>query len=250
MGVSAGAPERRLGLIGCGRIGQPVVDAWQAGALPGWQVAGVLVRTPRGTACAGWTTEADAFFAQPYDLILETAGPQALARHGTRALAASDVWSVSAAALADADLHAALATAGHAAGHRLRLVSGAIAGLDGVAMAAVDPQADLQLDIDLPPGPEPAGAVFAGPVREGALRFPNQLNVAVAAALAGPGLDRARLVVRRPGPVPAHRLALHAAGRFGTVEAAVVPRVGPGVHPVAASLIANLRRELQVVWAG
>jgi aspartate dehydrogenase len=91
---------------------------------------------------------------------------------------------------------------------------------------------------------------FSGSVREAALRFPDGVNVAVAAALAGPGLDRTRIDVMQPGPVPRHRLALTVRSRFGTTGAWSEPRVAPGVHPVAACLIAALRRELQTVWAG
>lgn len=243
---------KRFGLIGCGRIGAPVVQAWRAGTLPGWELAGVLQRQPRdpGGGVAG-TADAQVFFAQPLDLVVETAGPAALAEHGERALACADVWSVSAAALADAQLHARLEAAGRASGHRLRLVSGAIAGLDGVAMAAAaDPQAELRLELDLPPGPGERRVVFEGTVREAAARYPGSVNVAAAAALAGPGLDAARIVLSHPGPVPRHRLALVAEGRAGRVEAATEPQLGAGVHPVAACLVAMLRRELQTVWAG
>lgn len=241
---------RRLGLIGCGRIATPILEAWLNGELPGWTITGVLARGVHTVGTLRSTDNADAFFAEPYDLIVETAGPLALAAHGARALAVADVWTVSAAALADAGLLDALQTAGRQAGHRLRVVPGAIAGLDGVAMVSVDPDAVLQLDIDLMPGDGPRALVFSGTVREAAARYPNSVNVAVAAALAGPGVDRARIQVSHPGAVPQHQLALAATSRYGTVRASVEPLVGPGVHPVAASLIAALRRELLTVWVG
>jgi aspartate dehydrogenase len=108
----------------------------------------------------------------------------------------------------------------------------------------------LSLDIELRPGPEPAQDRFEGSVREAARRFPDSVNVAAAAALAGPGLDAARIRVRHPGPVARNRLALHAEGRFGTVTAEVRPRVAPGVHPVAASVIAALRQASAPIWVG
>jgi aspartate dehydrogenase len=243
-------PERRLGIIGFGRIALPVVDCWSDGGLPGWTVAGVLARGSRQRGCVRSTDDADDFFSQPFDLIIEAAGPAALAAHGERALGVADVWTVSAAALADARLFDALRAAGVRAGHRLRVMPGAIAGLDGVAMAAVDPAAELLLDIDLVPGPGPRALVFTGSVREAALRYPDSVNVAAAAALAGPGLDRARIQVFHPGPVPRHRLALSATSCFGSVHASVEPLRGPGVHPVAASLIAALRAESRTIWSG
>ena len=245
-----GTPVRRLGLIGCGGIAMPVIEAWRSGGLPGWEIAGVLARHARTIGPLQATDVADAFFALPLDLVIDTAGPQALAAHGVRALAVADVWTVGAAALADAALLRALEHAGRQAGHRLRVMPGAIAGLDGVAMAAVDPLAVLQLDIDLMPSAQSPGRVFSGSVREAAVRFPHHVNVAVAAALAGPGLDASRIDVHQPGAVPVHRLGLTATSCYGTVRAAVEPRVGLGVHPVAACIVAALRRELATVWVG
>ena len=75
-------------------------------------------------------------------------------------------------------------------------------------------------------------------------------RLAAAAALAGPGLDAAHIRVTRPGPTPSNRLALVSEGAYGTVSAQVVPRVAPGVHPVAASILAALRQHRTVVWVG
>jgi aspartate dehydrogenase len=180
---------------------------------------------------------------------VEVAGPSALAMHGARALALADVWTVSGTALADDRLLRDLESVGRASGHRLRLVSGAIAGLDGVAAAAVDPSMRLTLKIDLPPGDAPPGPLFKGTVREAAQRFPDGVNVAVAAALAGPGLDGTTIEVSNPGAAK-HRLSLGAESRFGWLSTWSEPRLAPGVHPVAACLNAALRRELQTVWVG
>lgn len=180
-------------------------------------------------------------------MIVEAAGPQALAEHGARALAIADVWTVSGAALADTVLFEELESTGRKAGHRLRIVAGAIAGLDGVSAAAVDPAMELTLQIEFPP--DHPFSSFNGTVREAAQHFPDSVNVAVAAALAGPGLDRAQIEVRNSRG-PRHRLALSAQSRFGSLGAWTEPRFEPGTHPVAACLIAALRRELQTVWAG
>lgn len=243
-------PERRLGMIGFGRIALPIIDCWNDGGLPGWTVAGVLARGSRQRGPVRSTDDAEAFFGKPFDLIIEAAGPSALAAHGERALGLADVWTVSAAALADATLFERLHDAGVRTGHRLRVMPGAIAGLDGVAMASVDPAAELRLDIDLLPGPGPRVLVFSGSVREAAMRFPDSVNVAAAAALAGPGLDKAQINVYHPGPVSRHRLALSVTSCFGVVQASVEPLRGPGVHPVAACLIAALRAESRSIWSG
>ncbi len=247
---STPAAAPRFALIGHGRIGAAVVQAWQGGALPGWQLAGVLVRQLPAGAPPWLVADRGALLARAPDVIVEAAGPAALADHAEAALAVADVWTVSPAALADAGLAARIERAGAASGHRLRVLPGAMAGLDGVAMGAVDPAARLTLEVELRPDGQPAALLFEGSVREAARRFPDSVNVAAAAALAGPGLDAARIRVSRPGPVPSNRLALQSDGAFGTVQAQVVPRVAPGVHPVAACIVAALRRQRSVIWVG
>jgi aspartate dehydrogenase len=241
---------RRFALVGCGRIGAPVLAACQASALRGWELTGVLVRTLDGRSGPLFTNELSVLLGGRPELIVEVAGPSALAMLGEALLRAAEVWTVSAVALADAALTARLEACGQAAGHHLRVLPGAFAGLDGVATLAAAPQAALDLDIDLPPGPAPAEDRFSGSVREAAKRFPDAVNVAVAAALAGPGLDATRVRVRHPGPVPRHRLALRAQGAAGSVEVGVWPQLAPGVHPVACNVVAALRRELQVIQVG
>jgi len=244
------AAPRRLGLIGCGRIGAPVLAAWQAGQLPGWELCSVLVRRAEAGRGPLFTSELEAFIATRPSLVVEVAGPPVLAAVGEPALRCADLWTTSAAALADEALLQRLEAIGRACGHRLRVLPGAFAGLDGVAAAAAAPGSTLALDIELLPGPAPAGERFSGSVREAARRFPNAVNVAVAAALAGPGLDATHIEVRHPGPVARNRLALHAEGAAGTLHVEVQPELGQGVHPVACSVIAALRREMQVVWVG
>lgn len=241
---------RRFGLIGCGRIGLPIIECWRAGGLPGWALSGVLARSPRPFGALQSTDDADAFFGIGHDLIVEVAGPLALAMHGERALGCADVWTVDATALAEPALLDALQAAGTRSGRRLRVMSGAIAGLDGVAMASVDPHAVLRVDVDLLPGPGTRHKVFSGTAREAARRYPDHVNVATTAALAGPGLDATRVDVYHPGPVTRHRLALRADSRYGIVEASLEPIRTAGAHPVAACVIAALRAELQTVWVG
>ncbi len=244
------AARRRLGLVGCGRIGAPVAAAVQDGRLAGWELCGVLVRRLGEGRGAAFTADIETFLATRYDLIVELAGPAALASIGEFLLRRVDVWTCSAAALADAALQRRLEAAAHASGHRLRILPGAFAGLDGVASAAAAPDATLELEIELPPGPGPAQHCFSGSVREAALRFPNALNVAAAAALAGPGLDATRIEVRHPGAVARNRLALWAESAAGALHVDVEPELGRGVHPVACCVIAALRRETQAVWVG
>ncbi len=241
-------PDRRFALIGAGRIAQPVITAWRAGELTGWHLDAVLTRSPRQIDGVHTTNDAAAFFSRSHDLVVDTAGPAALALHACDALARADLWTVSAVALADPQLLAQCEETARRTGHRLRLLHGAIAGLDGVAAACVDPDAVLHLEIDLPPGGGSPGVVFSGTVREAARRFPDSVNVAVTVALAGAGLDRTRIEVAHPDPATPQRLALRVTSRYGACSVEVSPKVGPGIHPVAASIIAALRNEVKAIW--
>jgi aspartate dehydrogenase len=195
------------------------------------------------------TDPADLWRSRP-DLIVECAGPQALASLGAAALSVADVWTVSASALADPRLLADLEARAHASGHRLRVLPGAIAGLDGIAALTAGGETTLDLCIDLPPGPGTPATLFTGSVREAAQRYPDGVNVAVAAAMAGPGLDASRIEVSNPGQVSRHALAFNASGRTGRVRMSIEPDITRGMHPVAASIIAALRQATAVVWVG
>ena len=197
-----------------------------------------------------FTADPTTFLASGPDTVVEVAGPPVLAAIGEQVLRYADLWTISGAALADEALMRRLETAARDTGHRLRILPGAFAGLDGVSAAQVAPGAALQLEIELLPGPGPAGLRFSGTVREAARQFPNAVNVAVAAALAGPGLDATQIEVRHPGPVSRNRLALQAHSAAGSVRVEVQPELGQGVHPVACSVIAALRSEMQAVWVG
>jgi aspartate dehydrogenase len=235
----------RIGVIGAGRIGGAVIAHLRAGG-PASLVA-VLRRSP---AAPGETADPVAFLARDLDLILDCAGPRALATLGPAALGRAEVWSLGAAALADPAVASRLAAAAAAAGTALRLLPGALAGLDGVAAAAAAGATRLTVSCD-----DPAlapGLHYRGPLRAGARAHPDRVNVAVAAALAGPGIDATRLLLRGTGPGGAHRLSLATACSFGRVRASVTlapPRDG-ALHPAAASLIAALQARLRPVRAG
>src|SRR5262249_44908763 len=73
------------------------------------------------------------------------------------------------------------------------------AGFDGIAAAMAAGLERLDVFVELGPGEtSESELLYEGTAREVALRFPDGVNVAVAAALAGPGLDAPPLRVLRP----------------------------------------------------
>lgn len=241
---------KRLGIIGYGRIGRAVADGLQGNA--DWTVAGVLTRKPLADPPFRSFTETGLFLAEPYDLVIDTAGPEALHRHGLQVLSCCDLWSISAAALVDDAFRRDLAYAAVTSRHQLRLLGGAMAGLDGIAALAASGAVRLEIVNQRPGLSGQAGEVFSGSLREAARLFPHEVNAAVAVALAGPGIDATRITLRDPGAGGEHRLGFSGDGAFGTIDVDILIRpLGNGLmHPVAASILAALKGEVQPIRVG
>jgi aspartate dehydrogenase len=222
-------PVLRLGLIGYGAIGRMVAAALAGEARLALTAA--LVRRERAEAGMTLTVDPDRFFAERRDAVLECAGHQAVRDHGERVLVGgADLIVTSVGALVDDALLARLRAAAERAGKRLIIPSagvgaldilsaGAVGGLDRVAITVrKDPAswkgtpAEAAHDLDRLAAPV---TLYDGPVRAGARLYPENVNIAAAAALAGIGLDRTRLIIIADPHVDAHVVELEAAGAFG-----------------------------------
>ncbi|WP_037082700.1 aspartate dehydrogenase domain-containing protein [Neorhizobium vignae] len=237
---------KRVGVIGRGRIAGPVIEAIRNNG--DWQLAGVLARNPSRE----FELQADAFFDRDYDLIIEAAGPEALHEHAIRALAMADLWTVSGSVLADDGFRQAVERAGAQSGHRLRLLSGSMAGLDGVAAQAAGGASRLEIINQRPGLGKQAGTVFSGSLRDAAGLYPDEVNAAVAVALAGPGINATTMTLVDPGPGGEHRLMLKGDGGFATLDVDILIRpLSLGhLHPVAASIIAALKDATRPIRIG
>ena len=61
--------------------------------------------------------------------------------------------------------------------------------------------------------------MFDGPVREGARLYPQNVNISAAAAIAGLGLDRTRVVIVADPTITTHIVELEAIGRLRPLHA-------------------------------
>ncbi len=213
---------------------------------------GVLQRSAQTTRERVSVSSVDALLEREPDLILELASPDALAAYGAVSLARADVWTVNGTALADPHLYHSLSEAACSSGKRMRLLPGAIAGLDGVSALCRSHGSRLKVTIQRPGLSDEVGLVFVGSARDAARRYPHETNVAIAAALAGSGLDDTTVELVSTAPGGDHRLSLVAEGPYGRVVASIDlrPNVPTGHHPVAASVIAALDRDTRAIWAG
>jgi aspartate dehydrogenase len=245
---------KRVGLIGCGAIGRPVARALLSGTAGPHALAGVLARSARRLDGFEVTADVDAFLDGQYDLIIEASGPAAFRALVPLALERSEVWAVSPIPLADRALEQTVRRIATTTGHALRIAPGALAAFDGIATAMAGGLERLDVFVDLGPGEASAPELlFEGTAREVGLRFSEGVNVAIAAALAGPGLDATRVRVMRPPRGAAGRtMGFTVRSRAGVFELTARPRAVPAedVHTVAASLVAMLRRETAGIVVG
>lgn len=223
----------RLGMIGYGAIGKHVDAALKAGDIENLKLVAALVKRPRGQGIEGGilTHEPERFFAHAFDAVAECAGHGAVRTFGQRVLeGGADFLVTSVGAFTDTALLDRLLAAAKASGRKLILPSGGIGALDILSSAAVggldsvtvtvrkDPSAwkgtvaETLVDLDALKAPH---TVFDGPVREGARLYPQNVNISAAAALAGLGLDKTRVVIVADPTLSTHIVELEAKGAFG-----------------------------------
>lgn len=263
-------PNKRILLIGYGAMAREVVARLPDGVGVGWVVVPSEFRTALSAELAAdgvpVLDHIEQVDATP-DLVLECAGHTALSEHGVIALQRG--WPlavVSVGALADAELHQRLLQAAREGGATLQLLSGAVAGMDGLAAAREagldhvlyvsrkSPRswrgsaAEGMIDLD---AVRECTTFFEGSAGEAARAFPANANVAATIALNGIGMEatRVRLMVDPATTHNTHRI--HARGRFGemTMELAGQPLPGnPKTSMLAAlSAVRACRRLLEPV---
>ena len=242
---------KHVGIIGCGKIAYPVIKTIQEGQVDGWSVRAVLTRNEKKMDNLTVVTDAAVFFGEQFDLIIDAGSVDSLKDYGVRALNKTDLWTVNAAALADEGLYDSLSSAGEQSGHRLRVLSGAIAGLDGVATISTADDASVLVTVEVAAGDE-RKSLFKGGVREAAKLFPESVNVAMETGLAAVNLNKVEVEVIQPGPGEGRSIGLSAKSRVGQFDLKVSPRVIPDqhIHMVSACIIAALRQYKKVIWVG
>ena len=244
----------RVGLIGLGTIGSGVLRLLQPD--DEIQIVGALVRHSRHGAVPLCVDLADLLTLEP-DVVVEMAGHEALRCHGPTVLRAGiDLIVLSVGALADPRLEAELHTAACEGRSRTIVASGAIGGLDALSAAAVGglervthttrKPARALLPPDEAERLEQPRELFRGSAREGALRYPENINVAAAVSLAGIGLDRTEVRVVADPELTRNTHEVVAEGTFGELRFHIQgiptdenPRTG---RIVAMSVVSTLRR--------
>lgn len=217
----------QLGMIGFGAMGREVMTALSRLGETG-TLKGVLVRP--GRDAPGAVHDVQALIAARPEVVMECAGHSAVKEFAAPLLRAGiDVIISSVGVLADDQVRNELLDAEQGGGRAL-LPAGAIAGLDGLLAARLAGLDEVIYTSFKPPHAwrgtaaeqvldlnhsEPEREFFAGTAREAALAYPKNVNVGVAIALVGLGMDKTwvRLVSSRNVTDPLGRI--EARGAFG-----------------------------------
>lgn len=228
----AGRDTVRVGMIGLGAIGRRVVEL--ANEVPGHpiEIVGALVVEPdraRDGVTFPIVASVPELLALGPEVVVEAAGHDALRTHGPAVLhAGCDLLFLGVGAFADPAVEKAITEAAIEGGATAHVASGAIGGLDAISAAAVGGITSVTHTTRKPARtllpPQEADAletpreIFRGPAREGALLFPESINVAAAVSLAGIGLDNTEVCVIADPGVDRNRHEVEVEGTFGWMK--------------------------------
>lgn len=263
----------KVGIIGYGTAGQQLIERLTNHPVENCEVVAVLVRNadryPAQTRPFLLTQNRDFFFATQPDVVVETAGHQAVEEHGVESLRrGADFVVVSVGALGEDGLYQKLMAQARASNRRVILPSAAIAGLDRIAAAAEGRLDQVRLTtrkpvkawrgtyaeevVDLDSVTEPV-AVFEGNARESSRLFPESVNVSAALSLAGLGFEQTEVRVMVDPTIERNIHEVRAVGEFGEVQLEVQntpspnnPKTGYIVAMSIAKVLRGLASPLQV----
>ena len=123
----------RVGVIGFGAIGAPVIEALRDGRIPGCNLSGILTRSTPPDELERFAASSLHDLIDRSDLIVEAAGHKALGRTGPSVIeSGTDLLVLSVGALVDDLLYQRLTRDG---GGRLLISTGAVGGLDTLLAA-------------------------------------------------------------------------------------------------------------------
>ena len=129
--------KTKLGIVGCGFLGNIVADAWKKGLLPDYELVGVTSRTrasaEKTAANVGCAVceDVDALLALEPEYIVEAASVESVRAMAIPVLKRGvNLVILSIGAFADLDFYAQVKAAAVEGGAKVHLASGAIGGFD------------------------------------------------------------------------------------------------------------------------
>ncbi len=200
-------------------------------------------------------------------LVIDCAGHEGLLAHATDILSAGiDMFTISTGALADVEFFNQLEISARKGNSRLKLLSGAIGGIDALMAANVGELSSVKYVGRKPPtGWKGSPAEhqcdlmaltnpfthFEGTARSAAIQYPKNANVAATIALAGIGMEDTKVELIADPNITKNTHEIHAMGSFGNFQLKIEGKPLPG-NPkssalAAMSIVQELRRRISIV---
>jgi aspartate dehydrogenase len=250
----------KLGIIGCGAIGNDVAHA--ADGMKEIEKIYLHDLKPEASkklcnSLKKGSVQPVAEFLDHVDVVFEAASQQAVGQYASQVLEAKkDMVIMSIGSLFDDTLRKKLETLARKNKCKIYLPSGAVCGIDGVLAASIERLDSVTLVTTKPPASlgiqvEDRTVVFKGTAREAVKKFPKNINVAACLSLAGVGFDETKVeIVADPVETRiSHKILAH--GRFGRLRAEVENMPNPdnpqSSYLASLSAIAILRRVINPI---
>lgn len=207
---------KTFAIVGCGRLGKVVANAYLNGFLPEYKLTGAFSRTyssaeelaAMADGCIPYETMDMLLDSRP-DYIVEAASPAAMREFAIPALKRGiSIVTLSIGAFADDAFYAAVAEAALSSGARVYVASGATGGFDVLRTAALMGNAHADFFNEKGPGAlrgtavfedslmDEKRVVFEGTAKEAIAMFPTKVNVTVAASRASVGPENLHVTMQ------------------------------------------------------
>ncbi|MEH7347225.1 aspartate dehydrogenase [Gottfriedia acidiceleris] len=259
----------KLGLIGCGNIGQFLLQAINKdGMLPGGKIVSIYTRCEEsGVQLAKeFETEAyqsvEALLLSDIDLVIEAATVEAAKEYAIKVLeGGKDLLLSSIGVMADVAFEERIREVCSRYAVNVLLPSGAIGGLDILKSAkAVNGLETVSITTRKPPGAlskevlDKETILFEGSAAEAIKLYPRNINVAIVLSLAGLGANNTKVkIIADPIAIKNSHL-IEASGAFGKLKLEIendpMPNNPKTSYLAALSVLAKLQNKDKYVQVG
>jgi aspartate dehydrogenase len=230
--------ELKIGLIGCGSIGNFLLEKLNKEKLfPDYEVCSVfderdsrMLKLQNLSEAYEFKTFQDLnqFLQSGIDLVVECANIQTVNDYAVRIVEQKDLLLISIGALANLSLYNELKSVSKLNGTKIYLPSGAIGGLDVIKTANIMGGLNTVSLVSRKPftafSNEPykeETVLFEGSAKNAILKYPQNANVAIVLSLAGIGIEKTSVKIIADPAVNKNIHEIHAEGVFGEVDITV-----------------------------
>lgn len=259
----------KIGLIGCGNIGQFLLEALNVRkVIPDYRLVSVYGRPGRDVSAVVQDFHVKAyddfqsFLESDIDLVIEAANIEAVKDMAPRVIRnGKDLVIVSVGALADADFYREIKELCEEKGTKILIPSGAIGGLDILKAAMATQQLDfVSITTRKPPKAlskpslELEEIVFEGPASEAIEQFPQNINVSIILSIVGLGSQQTNVKIIADPKVDKNNHYIEAKGAFGSVKINIenhpMPSNPKTSYLAALSVLSTLKNKKEIIQVG